>query len=153
MINKAFRCFHSLVAIFLIIMVLISFVNVLFRYFLNETILWADEITVYMMISIIWMGAIISSKNDSHINMDIFLVLIKNVFLKKLVLIFNALVVFLFSSWCASLSMEYTIKVAKFGMVSDASGISMWILHANLTISFILMSAIYFIHIIKAIRE
>tara|TARA_R110001599_G_scaffold147267_1_gene330571 strand:- start:50518 stop:50979 length:462 start_codon:yes stop_codon:yes gene_type:complete len=153
MINKAFRCFHSLVAILLIMMVLISFVNVLFRYFLNETILWADEISVYIMISVIWMGAIISSKNNSHIKMDIFLGLIKNKLFKKTVLIFNDFIIFICSAWCASLSMEYTLKVARFGMMSDASGIPMWILHSNLTGSFIFISAIYFIHIIKTIRE
>jgi TRAP-type C4-dicarboxylate transport system permease small subunit len=62
-----YACTISCVAI-----VVISFVAVISRYVLNDSLTWSEEMTRYMFIWIVFLGAAIAVRQRAHIAIDLF---------------------------------------------------------------------------------
>jgi C4-dicarboxylate transporter DctQ subunit len=62
---------ETLIAGFLGLMTLLTFANVVFRYVLNDNILWALELTVFMFAWMILVGASYGVKRQFHIGVDV----------------------------------------------------------------------------------
>jgi TRAP-type C4-dicarboxylate transport system permease small subunit len=56
--------------VFLIVMVLLAFLQVVLRNVFSAGILWADTLLRYMVLWIGFLGAAISTKEEKHINID-----------------------------------------------------------------------------------
>ncbi len=61
---------ETLIAFFLGAMTLLTFVNVIARYFFNDNILWAVELTVFMFAWMVLVGASFGVKRHFHIGVD-----------------------------------------------------------------------------------
>ena len=59
------------IALCLGLMTLITFANVIARYFFNDNILWALEVTVFLFAWLILMGASYAVKHHIHIGVDV----------------------------------------------------------------------------------
>ena len=55
---------------FMVLMFLATFTNVLARYFLNNSIQWAEEFSRYAFIWIVFLGAVVCTKHKRHIGID-----------------------------------------------------------------------------------
>jgi TRAP-type C4-dicarboxylate transport system permease small subunit len=55
-----------------IAIVLISFVAVVFRYVFNNSLTWSEELTRYMFIWIVFLGAAVSVRQRANIAIDLF---------------------------------------------------------------------------------
>jgi len=62
---------ETLIALFLGLMTLLTFANVVFRYVLNSNILWALELTVFMFAWMVLVGASFGVKKHFHIGVDV----------------------------------------------------------------------------------
>jgi C4-dicarboxylate transporter DctQ subunit len=62
---------ESLIAIFLGLMTLITFANVIARYVFNDNILWALEATVFLFAWMVLLGASYGVKKSLHLGVDI----------------------------------------------------------------------------------
>ncbi|WP_117234889.1 TRAP transporter small permease [Vibrio maerlii] len=62
---------ETLIAFFLGAMTLLTFANVIFRYVLNDNILWALELTVFMFAWMVLVGASYGVKKHFHIGVDV----------------------------------------------------------------------------------
>ncbi|USD64484.1 TRAP transporter small permease [Vibrio sp. SCSIO 43136] len=62
---------ETLIAFFLGAMTLLTFINVVFRYVLNDNILWALELTVFMFAWMVLVGASYGVKKHFHIGVDV----------------------------------------------------------------------------------
>jgi C4-dicarboxylate transporter DctQ subunit len=62
---------ETLIALFMGLMTLLTFANVLFRYVLNSNILWALELTVFMFAWMVLVGASYGVKKHFHIGVDV----------------------------------------------------------------------------------
>ena len=62
---------ETLIAFFLGAMTLLTFTNVVFRYVLNDNILWALELTVFMFAWMVLVGASYGVKKHFHIGVDV----------------------------------------------------------------------------------
>ncbi|HCH01883.1 MAG TPA: TRAP transporter small permease [Vibrio sp.] len=62
---------ESLIALFLGLMTVLTFTNVVFRYVLNDNILWALEATVFLFAWLILVGASYGVKKQFHIGVDV----------------------------------------------------------------------------------
>jgi C4-dicarboxylate transporter DctQ subunit len=62
---------ESLIAFFLGAMTLLTFANVVTRYLLNDNILWALELTVFMFAWMVLVGASYGVKKHFHIGVDV----------------------------------------------------------------------------------
>ena len=81
-INLAFK---PIIAILFSLMIVITFTQVIFRYLLNSALPWAGEITIFLFIWVIFLGAAITLSKGLHIGVDIFTSFLneknKNIFL------------------------------------------------------------------------
>lgn len=62
---------ETLIALFLGLMTLLTFTNVVFRYVFNSNILWALELTVFMFAWMVLVGASYGVKKHFHIGVDV----------------------------------------------------------------------------------
>lgn len=60
-----------LVGILLAAMVAIVFWNVVSRYFLGSSIAWSEEISRFMLIWVVFLGAVLAYIKDEHLGLDI----------------------------------------------------------------------------------
>lgn len=95
---------ETLIALFLGLMTLLTFANVVFRYLLNDNILWALELTVFMFAWMVLVGASYGVKKHFHIGVDVVINLapagLKKVF--ALIAVFSCLafsILLLIGSW------------------------------------------------------
>lgn len=65
------KLLHYLVIVLLSGMVGVVFFNVIGRYFLNAAIAWSEEISRFMLIWLVFLGAILAYINDEHLGLDI----------------------------------------------------------------------------------
>tara|TARA_B100001121_G_scaffold295327_1_gene299687 strand:+ start:82 stop:594 length:513 start_codon:yes stop_codon:yes gene_type:complete len=63
--------FKPLISILFLLMILITFTQVIFRYILNSALPWAGEITIFFFIWVIFLGASITLHKGLHIGVDI----------------------------------------------------------------------------------
>jgi TRAP-type C4-dicarboxylate transport system permease small subunit len=61
------------VAILLVAMSSVVFINVIFRYFLNSTIGWYEELSRFLLIWIVFLGAVIAYFKGDHLSLDVVL--------------------------------------------------------------------------------
>ena len=57
-------------AIMLAVMAILVFGNVLMRYFMNSSVTWAEEVSRFVFIWMIFLGAIIAFKDNEHLGVD-----------------------------------------------------------------------------------
>ena len=60
------------VALMILLSILLS-VSVFYRYVLNDSIYWSNEVARYMLVYIVFLGATMAHKHKSHIRIDIIL--------------------------------------------------------------------------------
>ncbi|PKM66843.1 MAG: hypothetical protein CVU95_09580 [Firmicutes bacterium HGW-Firmicutes-2] len=70
-IYKTRKALDGLIIIIFILMFSIVTINVIARYFFNNPIPWAGELSRYSFIAIIYLGAILAFRDKGHIGLDI----------------------------------------------------------------------------------
>ena len=63
--------FKPIISSLFLLMILITFTQVIFRYILNSALPWAGEITIFFFIWVIFLGAAITLHKGLHIGVDI----------------------------------------------------------------------------------
>jgi TRAP-type C4-dicarboxylate transport system permease small subunit len=70
-IAKFFDHFEEILGSILVaVMVTISFVNVITRYFIRMSLSWSEEITVNLFVWVVMLGTAIAFKKGSHLGME-----------------------------------------------------------------------------------
>jgi TRAP-type C4-dicarboxylate transport system permease small subunit len=64
------RVLHAAIAICLSCMAVFVFGNVVLRYVFNSGITWAEEASRYLFIWLIFLGAIVASRENAHLGVD-----------------------------------------------------------------------------------
>jgi TRAP-type C4-dicarboxylate transport system permease small subunit len=65
------RAADVLAQILLGVMVVVVFVQVIFRFFIQQPLSWSEEVARYVFVWIIWMGAAVAVKHGAHPGMDL----------------------------------------------------------------------------------
>ncbi len=66
-----------MVAVLLVVMSVVVFANVILRYFFGMTIGWYEELSRFILIWIVFLGAVIAYFKGDHLSLDIVLKIIK----------------------------------------------------------------------------
>lgn len=69
-LNLLFRGVEILMAVFLAIMVLLVFMNVLLRYFFSSGLVWSEEVTRLCFIYLVYFGAIGAFRENRHLGVN-----------------------------------------------------------------------------------
>ncbi|HHW42603.1 MAG TPA: TRAP transporter small permease [Desulfotomaculum sp.] len=112
-----------MVIAFLATMTLTTAAQIFFRYILNAALIWPEELNVFLMAWITFIGSSIALRNTAHIGVELFVNLLPR-FLSRLVSLFTKIVILFF----VILLINYSFNVAKMNLnvSSSALGISMF---------------------------
>jgi len=125
-----------LLVIFLATMCIFTVAQIFFRYVLSSALIWPEELNVFLMAWITFVGSSIAIKEKSHIGVDMFVNLLPKQF-GKVIRISSKFVVF----YCVILIIKYGLNVAQMNInvFSDALGISMFFPRISLVVGGLMM--------------
>jgi TRAP-type transport system small permease protein len=150
-IDKFFRGLELLLSIAFVGIVVLNFANVLGRYGFSRALIWADEIQVFAMIALTFLGAAIVTWRRQHLRMDV----VSAAFPRpvrvvlKLVESLLLLAVCTFAAWHA---LDYTKQMFLLGRASDTAGVPMWIVHSSVALGWILIVATSLLHLRRTVK-
>ncbi len=128
-VATAMRMLEALLGLLLIATILLNFVNVVGRYVFNESVLGAEEVQVYALIWIAFLGAGIVTWRNMHLRMD---ALSKRLpaALQSALRLCELLLVLAVTGFALLQSWTYVSRMMMLGAISDVSHLPMWTVHA-----------------------
>ena len=103
-------------------MVLLIFVQVIYRYIIKEPLSWSEELATYFFSGIIFFGAVFLYREEKHINMSMALDAIKNGALKKGIKIAADILIILFLCVMTFYTYPLARDILALGGVSPSMG-------------------------------
>jgi TRAP-type C4-dicarboxylate transport system permease small subunit len=137
-LNEVAGFFSRMLGLALMVAVVVNFANVIGRYGFNEPLTGADELQVYLMIGMAFLGGLVAQIRQRHLRMDV-LVRAFPPSIARLVNGAEALLTIAVSGLMTWVSWNYTIRIFLLGSRSENAGIALWIPHSVLAIAFTLM--------------
>jgi TRAP-type transport system small permease protein len=141
LLERACRLIEVVLALGFLLAVCLNFLNVIGRYLVGYTPSGTDEIQIYIMVWMAFVGAAIITWRDVHLRMDVLF----QRFSARLRTVVRGveLAVFLtVASFVTLQSFYYTMRMFKLGQVSDLAEIPIWIPHAAVVVGFALMAVV-----------
>jgi TRAP-type transport system small permease protein len=139
--NVLANLIERLLALAFVFAVALNFVNVLARYLFDAPILAADEIQIYIMIWITFLGAVVVTWRRQHLRMDV-LVQAFPPRLQQVLRLLELALMGLLAGFMLWHSWDYTARMFMIGRASDTAGIPLWLVHAALAVGFGLIALI-----------
>ena len=117
----------------------LNFVSAASRYIAGRAILGADEVQVYAMVWLVFVGGAIVAWRCDHLRMDVLSARLVGRAARVRDLLEHALAVAACGvmSW---VSLQFVVQIHSMGQHSDGAGIPMWIPHAAVLVGFVLMT-------------
>jgi C4-dicarboxylate transporter, DctQ subunit len=138
--------FESVLAALLIAAVVMNVVNVVSRYVFGESILGADEIQVYLMIAMAFLGAAVASVRHAHLRMDVLTRSFRPATRSALERI-EALLTAGVCGLVTVVATQYTLRIYSLASRSENAHIPMWIPHSLVAIGFASMTLVAVVRI------
>jgi TRAP-type C4-dicarboxylate transport system permease small subunit len=136
-----FAAMQVLLGLILIAAVLLNFANVIARYLFGVSILWADEVEMFGLVFITFIGAAIVGWHRAHLTMDMLRNRMSAPVRAALVVVETAVLVMIAALLCWQ-SYVYSSQMFLLGRASDNAGIPMWIPHSTVAIGFALLAIV-----------
>lgn len=135
------------------LMVLIMFIQSTSRYFIGMSFSWGSELSQYLHVWQIWIGASLAIRFQAHIRVDVFVKLFPSA-IRKYINLIALICWFLFSGFLAIEGSKYVMNVFMSGQVSPSLHVPMWIPYLAIPIGGSLMvvrliQQIYYLFISK----
>jgi TRAP-type transport system small permease protein len=141
-IDQAFdriaRVIEVTLALAFIFAVLLNFANVVGRYLLGLSLLGADEVQIFIMVAMTFLGAAVVTRRNLHLRMDV-LVRFLPAGARVALRVAEQVLLVALAGFVLTQSYFYALQMWRIGRTSDMAGIPMWIPHATVAIGFALM--------------
>jgi len=138
---RATRAIELLLALAFIAAVALNFVNVVGRYLLGWTILGSDEVQIFIMVGMTFLGAVVVTWREQHLRMDVIARLCPAPVQALLRWIDLALMAVL-CGFVFYESATYAYQMFRLGRLSDTADVPMWIPHGAAALGFGLITLI-----------
>jgi TRAP-type C4-dicarboxylate transport system permease small subunit len=153
MMERAFdalmRAIEAVLALALLAAIVLNFVNVVGRYGFGHSIVGADEVQIYSMLWIAFLGAGVVAWRGEHLRMDALARLFPPRLSQPLRVLELALLVVL----CGFVMMQSWRYTAQMATVTSAfAGIPMWIPHSAVVAGFAAIAFVCVRHLVKGGR-
>jgi TRAP-type C4-dicarboxylate transport system permease small subunit len=135
-------------ALAFIFAVCLNFANVIGRYGVGRSISGADEVQVYIMVWMAFLGAAVVAWRREHLRMDVLVRFLPQTAQKALRVIEVVLVLAL-AGFAVAQSARYTWQMASLGVTSDVGGIPMWLPHSAVLVGFALIAVVSFLEFFR----
>ena len=116
----------------------LNFANVIGRYVFFSSIIWAEEVMIFIMVWCVFIGAILVSYDGRHLKMDLLSTNLKPP-LRQIVNACATTTLLICCGFVAVQSYKATSLFGRLGQESTVAGIPMVIPHAALLIGFVLI--------------
>jgi TRAP-type C4-dicarboxylate transport system permease small subunit len=121
--------------------ILIDFVNVVGRYTGGFTIIGIDEVEIYILIWVAFLGSVAVTWRRQHLRMDVFIESCR-LSVKKAAIAVEMIVLLIVTAYAGKESYAYVSRIFALGSISDIARIPMWIPHVAVPLSFFLIALI-----------
>ena len=142
MIDKALdrvaRAIELVLAVAFILAVLLNFANVFGRYLFDFSLLGSDELQVFVMVAMTFLGAVVVTRRNAHLRMDV-LVNLMPAAVRLALRIAEQLLLIVLAGFVVWQSYFYASQMFRLGRTSDMAGVPMWIPHGFVTVGFALI--------------
>jgi TRAP-type C4-dicarboxylate transport system permease small subunit len=158
MIDKALdrmaRLIELVLAVAFILAVLLNFANVVGRYLFDFSLLGSDEVEVFVMVGMTFLGAVVVTRRNEHLRMDV-LVRFMPAPVRLALRIAEQLLLIALAGFVLTQSYFYASQMLRLGRTSDMAGVPMWIPHGSVALGFalILLIAIWRLVAVTTGRE
>jgi len=140
---------ERVLAVALIVGICLNFTNVVGRYLAGYALNGVDEVEIYILVWIAFLGAALVTWRDMHLRMDV-LITSCPPRIRGLVSWFELVVMFVVATFVAWQSFKYVERIYALGAVSDIAHIPTWIPHSAITVSF---AAIALMMLLRALQR
>jgi TRAP-type C4-dicarboxylate transport system permease small subunit len=138
-IDKAFdaiaRAIELVLALAFIVAVLLNFGNVVGRYVFGVSLLGSDEVQVFIMVGMTFLGAVVVTRRNQHLRMDV-LVGFMPASVRVLLRFAEQLLLAVLAAFLLTQSFFYARQMFRLGRTSDMAGVPMWIPHGTIALGF-----------------
>jgi TRAP-type C4-dicarboxylate transport system permease small subunit len=118
--------------------VLLNFTNVVGRYLLGLSLLGSDEVQVFIMVAMTFLGAVVVTRRNEHLRMDVLARRMPGA-VRVLLRIAEQILLIVLAGFVLSQSYFYAAQMFRIGRASDMAGIPMWIPHGTVALGFALI--------------
>ena len=136
--DLVFKLIRLLLGAALLLSVLLICANAFGRYVLHAPIIWAEEVLGYVLVWLVYLGAVEVTRDDGHLSMDLITYALKPQWRRLIALIGNLV----FLAVCALIIYQAIGSISHFSYYSQIAGLPMNVLHTVIPISFALMFVI-----------
>jgi TRAP-type C4-dicarboxylate transport system permease small subunit len=136
----------------LIAAVVFNFVNVVGRYILGRTFIAADEVQIYIMVYIAFLGAAVATWRRMHLRMDVLVHRLPRGVQAALAVAELVLTVVL-AALVLYVSSGYVAQMAGLDARSQNAGIPMWLPHSAIVVGFGLIAVLAVLQIVQLFRK
>jgi TRAP-type C4-dicarboxylate transport system permease small subunit len=134
---------ERVLALAFLVAVCLNFLNVIGRYLVGYTPSGTDEMQIYIMVWMAFVGAAVVTWRDQHLRMDVLVARFPES-LRMLVRGVELAVFLLIAGFVTLQSFFYAMRMFRLGQTSDLAQIPMWIPHSAVVVGFALMVLIVF---------
>ena len=138
---------HALAYAF-IAAVALNFINVIGRYGFGSSILSADELQIFIMVFMTFLGAGVVAWRGQHLRMDV-LVNALPPSVRRLIKIAELVAIVILAAFVLWNSTYYAKQMFNIGRVSDMAQVPMWIPHGAVAVGFGLMALIACLRLVE----
>lgn len=156
MIDRAFdwtaRVIEMTLAFAFILAVLLNFTNVVGRYVFGISLLGSDELQVFIIVGVTFLGAAVVTRRNQHLRMDV-LVQFMPAWMRLALRIAEQLLLIALAGFVITQSFFYARQMLRIGRTSDMAGVPMWIPHGAVVLGFALIVIVSAWRLIGVIRR
>ena len=151
-LDKLTRIIELVLASAFIIAVLLNFTNVVGRYLFGLSLLGSDEVQVFVMVAMTFVGAVVVTRRNEHLRMDVLVQMMPEA-VRLLLRIAEQLLLIALAGFVLSQSYFYAAQMLRIGRASDMAGVPMWIPHGTVALGFALILVIAVWRLVGVIRS
>jgi TRAP-type C4-dicarboxylate transport system permease small subunit len=137
-LDRVARIIELALALAFIFAVLLNFANVVGRYLLGISLIGSDEVQIFIMVGMTFLGAAVVTRRNLHLRMDV-LVQFFPTPIQLLLRVLELVLLITLAGFVLTQSFFYARQMLRIGRTSDMAGIPMWIPHAAVALGFGLM--------------
>ena len=149
--NGAFGLLERLLAIVFLAALCLSFGGVIGRYGFGRGLPWADEVQVYVIIAMTFLGAAVASWRNTHLRMDAVSARF-SLRARAWTATGEAVFVLALSGLTAWQSTTYVLHLRGLDQRSDAAGIPLWLPHGCVAAGFALVTLVALVRVVGLMR-
>jgi TRAP-type C4-dicarboxylate transport system permease small subunit len=135
LLDRTARAVELALAIAFILAVLLNFTNVIGRYVFGIALLGSDEVQVFVLVAMTFLGAAVVTRRNEHLRMDV-LVRFMPAPVQFALRVAEQILLLVLAGFVLSQSFFYAAQMFSIGRTSDMAGVPMWIPHGSVVLGF-----------------